>query len=229
MSDIDEHEQRIRSVFTKAFTEHGWVPVYDPMSMDEYLAQEPDEELSDDTPDGSYAWPSAEQPDLELQHLKREEAAAVAEWARKALIYWLAGDGLHPFQILQRFYAICYARYQPLLGPLNGTWLAKILGQGRAAFSALMQRLFNVPVRMKTGTQMIVPGQKDPKSRRKYADNARKHAPRRNATGDFYDGGAPEAEPLTQRMTREELKKLIQAKEAQEVEAAFNKIKAKKN
>lgn len=183
--NIHQHEQRIRSVISRAYTEHGWVPVHDPMTMDEMLERDPEVDFSDEIPDGVYTWPNADQKDLKLEHLKREEAMEVAEWARRNLMYWLAGDGIHPFQILQRFYALCHARYSDLIGPLNGTWLAEILGQGRAAFSALMHRLFNIPVKLKTGREITLPGQKSVASKKKYADNAKKNKPRqsKNATG----------------------------------------------
>lgn len=178
-----EHDQRINGVLRKAFDAHGWTPVDDHTPLEAMMDAEPEFDEQADAPEGTYYWPSEEQPDLELKALKHEEAAQVAAHARQQMARWIAGGGFHPFRIVQRFYALCYARYGDLLGPLNGTDLADILGQGRAAFSAIMKALFGKPVADKLGVTLKVPGQKSANSYAAYAANAAKHKPRQQLDG----------------------------------------------
>jgi hypothetical protein len=163
---------------------------------------------------GRHYWPSDERRDVELLSLKREEAAAVAAWAREQLVRWIIGEGLHPFPIVQRVYALLYARYQPFIGPLNMTSLAKILGQGRAAFSALMKRLFTRPVKIKTGVMMLSPGMKSEASREAYAQNAAENVPRREIDSVSLDDEVEEEE---EKLSREQLRaKMKDARDAAE-------------
>ena len=185
---MQEHDQRINGVLRKAFEGHGWTPVDDHTPLDAMMDAEPEFDEQADAPEGSYAWPSEERSDLELSALKREEAAQVAAHAREQMARWIAGGGFHPFRIVQRFYAICYARYGALLGPLNGTDLADILGQGRAAFSATMKALFGKPV-----VALKVPGQKSANSYAAYAANAAKHKPRQQLDGVDVDSAEEQA------------------------------------
>lgn len=180
---LEEHDQRINGVLRKAFEGHGWTPVDDHTPLDAMMDAEPEFDEHADAPEGSYYWPSEERQDLELSALKHEEALQVAAHAREQMARWIAGGGFHPFRIVQRFYALCYARYGSLLGPLNGTDLADILGQGRAAFSATMKALFGKPVADKLGVILKVPGQKSANSYAAYAANAAKHKPRQQLDG----------------------------------------------
>lgn len=182
-STVDLHEARIQGVLRSAITDHGWEPIYDRTPLDELMEREAEVELSREPAEQPYGWPSDDRPEVEIETLKRNEAAAVAAWARRSLMHWLAGDGMHPFKVQQRFHAMCYARYQELLGPLNGTDLSEIMGQGKGAFSAMMERLFGAPVEAATGVRMIVPGQKSEASREGYAENARRHKPRQQLNG----------------------------------------------
>ena len=195
--EVDGHERRIQGVFRRAWVEDGWSAAVDRTPLDDLLAEEfAADELDAQSAGGVHYWPSddaAECDRLELAHLKREEAAAVAAWARRRLIMWLIGDGLHPFHIVQRTYAILFARYQEFIGPLNMTWLAEILGQGRAAFSAVMKRLFTRPVKIKSGVMMLSPGMKSEAGREAYAANASKHTPRRALDAASLDHGAEDA------------------------------------
>jgi hypothetical protein len=178
--EIERHDLRIRDVLRRAYDHHaGWQPVEDHTPLDELMAAEPEWDMEPDAPGGTFSWPSEQQPDLELQALKREEAAAVAAWAREQLVRWIAGDGMHPFRIVQRFFALCFARYGDLTGPLNGTALAQMLGQGRAAFSATMRELFGKPGEARLGVRVKVAGQKAAAAAATYAANARKHCPKR--------------------------------------------------
>lgn len=196
---IEEHERRIQGVFRKAWVDNGWSAATDETPLDAMMQEEYDADRFSDATDGLVYWPSeeaAESERMELQALKREEAAAVASWARERLVQWILGDGLHPFRIVQRFYALLYARYQGYLGPIaNETWLAEILNQGRAAFSAVMKRLFTRPVKIKTGVMMLSPGMKSEASRSGYAENARKNTPRRKRDAKHLDARA-EAQAL---------------------------------
>lgn len=181
---VEEHERRIQGVFRKAWVDNGWSAAVDETPLDVLLEEEYDADRFSDESEGVVYWPSREASEserMELRGLKAEEAAAVAAWARERLVQWILGDGLHPFRIVQRFYALLYARYQGFLGPIaNETWLAEILNQGRAAFSAVMKRLFTRPVKIKTGVMMLSPGMKSEASRPGYAANARKNTPRRH-------------------------------------------------
>jgi hypothetical protein len=163
MRGVDEHERRIQGVFRKAWVDNGWSAAVDETPLDVLMEEEYDADRFSDEEGGGY-WPSREASEserMELRGLKAEEAAAVAAWARERLVQWILGDGLHPFRIVQRFYALLYARYQGFLGPIaNETWLAEILNQGRASFSAVMKRLFTRPVKIKTGVMMLSPGMK---------------------------------------------------------------------
>lgn len=184
---LEEHDRRINGVLRKAYDSHGWVPVDDHTPLEEMLNAEVEFEMDGEAPDGSYAWPSASQPDLELMALKREEAAQVAALAREQLVRWIAGSGVHPFRLVQRFYALCFARYGDLIGPLNGNALAEIMGQGRAAFSATMREIFGKPIEAKLGVSLKVPGQKSAAAKEKYAENAARHKPRQQLNRDQVD------------------------------------------
>lgn len=187
MKSTEEHDARINGVLRKAYDEHGWTPVDDHTPLDELLAAEAEFDEQDEGPQAEYSWPSTEQPDLQLSALKKEEALQVAAWARERQTRWIAGGGMHPFRIVQRFYALCFARYGDLIGPLNGTALAEILGQGRAAFSATMREIFGKPIEAKLGVSLKVPGQKSAAASTKYAENAKKHKPRQQIDRDAVD------------------------------------------
>lgn len=212
----EDHERRIQGVFRKAWVDNGWSAAVDETPLDVLLQEEYDADRFSDDAGGLVYWPSeeaAESERMELQSLKREEAAAVASWARERLVQWILGDGLHPFRIVQRFYALLYARYQGYLGPIaNETWLAEILNQGRSAFSAVMKRLFTRPVKIKTGVMMLSPGMKSEESRKGYAENARKNTPRRKHDAKHLDPRA-EAQAL----------KAFKAAQAAKVKAAREK------
>lgn len=204
---VAHHESRIRNVLRWAYDNEGWEPVTDRTPLDDLIAEEVQVELDAEAVRESFDWPSSDQPELRIEALKQDEAAQIAEWARRRLVHWLFGEGVHPFKLLQRLYALAFARYPELIGPLNGHWLAEILGQGRGAFSALMQRLFNVPVEAKTGQLMTVGGQKNAESREKYAENAREKKPRRQINGSGLTDADREEDA---RRHRDERRKLLQ-------------------
>lgn len=206
--DTLKHEERIQGVFRRAWVDHGWSAATDITPLDHVMAEEFDaDEFDGEAPEGTHYWPHTNRRDVELTALKREEAAEVAAWAREQLVRWIIGDGLHPFHIVQRVYALLFARYQPFIGPLNMTWMAKILNQGRAAFSAVMKRLFTRPVKIKSGVMMLSPGMKSEASREAYAQNAARNVPRRELDASSLDHDAEaSAEKQSQEERRQKLK-----------------------
>lgn len=188
--EVLRHERRIQGALRRAWVEgHGWSPCTDETPVTQMMLEEYDGDLDGEAVAEAHYWPSNSDRSVELQVLKAEEAAAVAAWARRRQVQWLLGGGLHPFPILQRVYGLCYVRYQEFLGPMNQTWLAEILGQGRAAFSALIKRLFTKPIKDKTGITMLAPGQKSVESKAVYAANAVRVAPKRHLDSCHLDEG----------------------------------------
>lgn len=214
---VMEHDARINGVLRKAYDAGGWTPVEDHTPLDDLMDAEPEFDMHGDAPDGEWSWPSEAQPDLHLQALKREEAAQVAAWAREQQMRWLAGGGMHPFRIVQRFFAMCFVRYGDLIGPLNGTTLAEMLGQGRAAFSAVMRELFGRPCEAKLGVNVKVAGQKPAASSAAYAENARKHKPRQQIEGFERSEGVDVKEVMAERLR--ELAAQIEADKQRRTEA----------
>jgi hypothetical protein len=196
---MNDHERRIQGVFLRAWVDNGWSAATEETPLDVLLREEYDADELDavHAAAGSYTWPeeALDSERIELMALKKDEAGDVAAWARRRLVMWLIGDGLHPQTLVKRLYVLLYARYQEFLGPLNMTDLGMMLDEGRAAVSARMERLFTREIMIKTGVMMVSPGMKDVKSKAKYAANAKKHAPRRKKKGEVkLDAGAEKAE-----------------------------------
>ncbi len=181
--EIKGHDSRINGVLRRGYDEHGWTPVEDHTPVDELMEAEPEWVELKDAPEGAYAYPSDGQPDLELSALKMEEALQVAAWARRQQIGWICGDGLHPFRIVQRVFALLFGCYKDILGPFNGSMLAKMMGQGRAAFQATMEALFSRESLRTYGVVVKVHGQKKAEASVKYAANAAKHKPKQQLQG----------------------------------------------
>lgn len=204
---VADHERRIQGVFRRAWVDGGYSAAIDETPLDVLLAEEYEADRFDsEMPEGMHYWPSTdvhEADRVELHALKAEEAAQVAAWARRQLVMWILGGGLHPFCVVQRFYALLYSRYQEFIGPFNETWLAELLGQGRAAFSAVIKRLFTKPIKIKTGITMLSPGMKSEKAKKAYAKNASKNRPRAKVDSAGLDEGAEKAA----RKAEEELKR----------------------
>lgn len=218
MSDeLHTWEGRIHSTLQRAWGDHGWVPVTDDTPLEELMNAEPEWDLDPEPAAAEWAWPSSEQPDVILSHLKLEEARQIAAWARRQQVRWLAGDGIHPFRVVQRFYALCWKCYRELTGPLSGADLASMLGQGRAAFQAVMRRLFDDPARLIIGQAVKVEGQKPEASREAYAKNAAQHCPRR-MLGSKDGAGLSEGERKGRRagLTADHARRLKEAREAAE-------------
>lgn len=207
-ADIAEHDRRIVGVLNRAFDEHGLTTVTNFTPADAMMAKEVDFEPTEKGPNQEYGWPGDSRPRLILRALKKEEAAEVAYIARRDLVWWLCGDGLHPFKILQRFYALLYASFPDQCGSIDGSWLAEILGQGRAAFSALMGRLFGSVAEERLGRSVKVGGQKAAAASEKYAINARLNKPKRQLNGEA--GVDPVA--------REKMRKKIQIENKKKLE-----------
>lgn len=191
------HEQRIQGVFRRAWVDNGWSAAVDVTPLDELLREEIEADALDAEVDasGGYSWPEEvlESERIEIMALKKEEAALVAAWARRRLVMWLIGDGLHPLTVVKRVFQLLFARYQEFIGPLNMTTLAELVDEGKASFSARMKKLFSREVQIKTGVLMISPGMKDVKSKPKYAANAKKHKPRRKLDAAALDAGVEAA------------------------------------
>lgn len=127
-------------------------------------------------------WAAAESgdwgPDGEI------EARAVAVMAMGALLDWLGEDGAGVLQVVQRFYGLLFERYQGAMGTdLSGADLMGLVGQVRATFCELTNRLFEEPLEARLGYRPKVAGQKSVESSAKYAANARRHVPRRQLGG----------------------------------------------
>lgn len=113
------------------------------------------------------------------------EARAVAVMAMGGLLDWLGEDGAGILQVVQRFYGLLFERYQGSLGTdLSGADLMGLVGQVRATFCELTNRLFEVPLEQKLGYRPKVAGQKRAESSEIYAANARRNVPRRQLGGD---------------------------------------------
>jgi hypothetical protein len=189
-----DHERRIQGVFRRAWVDSGWSAATDLTPLDVLLAEEFEADALDDQQgsEHGYTWPeeTLESERLELMALKKDEADAVAEWARRRLVMWIIGDGLHPLTVVKRVFQLLFARYQEFIGPLNMTTLAELLGEGKAAFSARMKRLFSREVHRKTGVMMLSRGMKSVASKAKYAANAEKNRPRGQLDAASLDDGA---------------------------------------
>lgn len=190
--DFDHHDARIQGMLRRAYVDHGWTAATDDTPLSILLREEYDREALDaEEPLSEYAWPQDALPEdqMTIRYLKEEEAAAVAEWARKRQVQWLLGSGLHPYRIIQRFYSLLFVRHRDMIGPFNETWLAEMLGQGRAAMSALIKNIWTRAVYIKTGVMMVSGGQKSVESKAKYAANASKHKPRQKLDAASLDNG----------------------------------------
>lgn len=85
-------------------------------------------------------WPSESVRRVRLEELSRGEAAEVSDWARKELVYWLAGDGLHPLRWLRRW-TMALWRYAPGAVPGEArTMFEAAFVFERAAMGALFPR-----------------------------------------------------------------------------------------
>jgi hypothetical protein len=111
------------------------------------------------------------------------EAGAVARLAMGSLVRWVAAHGAWGLPALKRFYVLVYYRYRDLAPGMCGDDFARVYGQGRAAWSADAERIMGRPLEDRLGWRPTVPGQKSAESRAAYAENARRHLPRRQLGG----------------------------------------------
>lgn len=193
----DKHEERIQAVFRRAWVNHGWSAATDETPLDVLMAEEYDaERLSAEEPSGDYRWPqyAATSDQMELSALKQEEAAEVAAWARRRLIMWLIGDGLHPLSCVKRLYTMLKARYSEFIGPMDMTALAELVDEEKATFSLRMKRLFTREIKRSTGVMMISPGMKSVESKQSYADAAKKNRPKAGLKPAKLDEGVEKEE-----------------------------------
>lgn len=210
-----------------------WEPIEDRTPLDDLMDEEPPVDLDNaELNVDLISWPNDNEPaPLELQVLKAEEAAAVAAWARLRMMQWLFGSGPKPREVAMRVFAMAWARYGELTGPMTGNDVAKMFGEGRAAFSARMGRLFGQPVIDRMGTEMQIPGQKNPEASAAYAENARKNTPRAHTA--HRDEEEEEREEEFKMMSAEEreaklaaAKEIHRQREAESDAAFFKKLRA---
>ena len=98
-----------------------------------------DEGLSGAEGSGAW-WPSESVRRVRLEELSRGQAAEVSDWARKELVYWLAGDGLHPLRWMRRW-TMALWRYAPGAVPTDArTMFGGVDLFERAALGALFPR-----------------------------------------------------------------------------------------
>jgi hypothetical protein len=101
----------------------------------------PEEEEAGSEADRSGAWwPSESVRRVRLVELSRGQAAQVSDWARQELVYWLAGDGLHPLRWMRRW-TMALWRYAPEVLPSGASTMfgADVIFE-RAALGALFPR-----------------------------------------------------------------------------------------
>jgi hypothetical protein len=211
-----------------------WEPVEDWTALDDLMQEEEPVDFEMATLNAEViAWPNDNVPaPIELQVLKREEAAAISAWARLRLMQWIFGSGPRPSDIAARVLAMAWARYAELTGPMTGKDIEEMFGQGRAAFSARMERLFRNPVMARLGAdhEMKVPGQKSSASSAAYAENAKKHQPRaKSAHRDQEEEQREEIAGLKGAESRADAlitaRKLAAEREAEKTEQLFQKMK----
>ena len=147
------HEQRIQGVFRRAWVDNGWSAAVDVTPLDELLREEIEADALDAEVDasGGYSWPEEvlESERIEIMALKKEEAALVAAWARRRLVMWLIGDGLHPLTVVKRVFQLLFARYQEFIGPLNMTTLAELGGRRKLGVRTQRIRIYGLAVARK--------------------------------------------------------------------------------
>lgn len=107
------------------------------------------------------------------------EAGAVARLALGNFVLWLAGDGGWCLGALKRFYVAIFVEYQDLAPRMTGEDWGAIYGQTRAAFCEDAKRYVGRPLEAELGYRPKVAGQKRADASDAYAENARKHCPRR--------------------------------------------------
>lgn len=153
------------------------------------------------------------------------EARAVATMAMGALLDWLGADEAGVLQVVQRFYALLFERYQGTLGTdLSGADLMGLVGQVRATFCELTNRLFEDPLEARLGYRPKVAGQKSAASSAAYAENARRHLPRRQLGGDAgmareeRESMADQEQALREAEAMQRMERLKEAAERRELE-----------
>ena len=85
-------------------------------------------------------WPSESVRRVYLSELSRGQAGQVSDWARRELVYWLAGDGLHPVRWMRRWVMALW-HFLPGMVPASArTLLTDPESFERAAIGALFPR-----------------------------------------------------------------------------------------
>lgn len=209
-SALDMHDARINNVLREA-AQAGRYEVHEDCTPAEELLKAV-VEWDEGAPlvETPYLWPDKNEPkSIELHHLCQEEANRIAAHARRQLMLWLVGGGLHPFRIMQRFYAMSFAGFKEIVKGMSGRELFEMLGQGRASFEAVMSRLFEDKAVQVTGEKIKVAGQKHADSSAAYAANALQHKPKQRIA-------AREVKEEKPRLTGEQKRRLQRLREEAE-------------
>lgn len=113
-----------------------------------------------------------------------DDVREVARGAMRLECRWLLGAGAGTLQILQRAYAQIFYRYKTVGQGMTGHDLSALVRQCRGTFCEETSRWFEEPGEILLGHRpKSSSGQKSADCSDVYADNARKHCPRRQLAG----------------------------------------------
>lgn len=124
---VEAHEHRIRRTFAAASLRHGGGGAV----LEAATGVTPLDELM-----------LAEDLELDPESIDDEERARIRQEAVRALLGWLVGDGVHPAHVARRTFALLQVIAPDLLGGMNRSDVATLLGQTKAAHSARILALF---------------------------------------------------------------------------------------
>lgn len=141
-----------------------------------------------------------------------DDVREIARGAMRLICRWIGDCGTEPLTILQRAYALMFYRFPAVAQGMTGHDFAALVRQGRGNFCEETKRWFEEPGVILLG---YVPksssGQKSAECSEVFAENARKHCPRRQLHG----GAGLDAETRAAEASLEEA-----ARSAAEEEAA---------
>lgn len=123
--------------------------------------------------------------------------------------------GPTPFLLVQQWFALCLAFWKDILGPMSGEDVGQLLGQTRAAVHEAV-KVFRIEGERVTGEVIKVSGQKPASASVLYAENARRHAPRRQLNGQ---AATPKRERETQVRVQEYADTMTAARRIEDGEA----------
>lgn len=142
-----------------------------------------------------------------------EESRMVATHSMEMLCRWIAQDGAGLLAICQRIYGLAFERYSLVAPGMTGNDFAALLGQVRATFCEMTKRFFEKPLEIQLGYVPKVTGQKSAESSEVYRENAAKHCPKRQLSGDAgLDDG--ERRAVNAGLEEEQARRVEQARKA---------------